>query len=214
MTLTFKFLYNEITGQAWSMFDGEVESKEEFETSVTTSIQKALTDLWFSFKFEFRKKTNSIKTRDAKAEYLLPLGQMNDNSVSCNGKSLTLLEDTNDLEDKKGEPESFYIKNNKLCLYPTPDNVYTISVEYLSSKPAKNEDEEEISNLKEDTDYVNIDEQYEDLFKETLLPLSMVYLIASETDENYSAYMWQYERAFKKLKKCTTSLKKERVKGW
>ena len=214
MTLTFKDLYNEITGQAWSMFDGEVESKEEFETSVTTSIQKALADLWFSYEFSFRKRYQYIKTRVNKYDYSLPNGQIDRKSVSYNNEELGYLATTKGLDDKVGEPEYFYISKNKLCLYPIPDSTYTVEVEYLSTMPACNKDSEEISNLKEDTDYINIDTDTEDLFKNTLLPLAMMYLIASETDENYSAYAWQYERAFKKLKKYSEQLKQERVIGW
>ena len=35
-------LYNDVTGQPWSMFDGDVESEDEFESTVKLSIQKAL----------------------------------------------------------------------------------------------------------------------------------------------------------------------------
>ena len=37
--LTLLDLYNNITGQAWSMFDSEVEDEDEFEQSVMTSIR-------------------------------------------------------------------------------------------------------------------------------------------------------------------------------
>lgn len=216
MTLTFKFLYNEITGQAWSMFDGDIENKDDFETTVTTSIQKALSDLWFSYEFEFRKLTKTIKTKPNVVEYNLPNGQIgtvdNKFNVKYDDKFLDYIWEPD--KEQTGEPESFYLENNKFCLYPTPDNNYIVKIGYLSMSPAKNKDDEEIPNLSEDDDYINIDEKYEDLFKNTLLPLAMMYLIASESDENYSAYAWQYERAFKKLKKQTQSIKKERVIGW
>ena len=61
--ITLIDLYNEITGQAWSMFDGDVEAQDEFETSVTTSIQKALSSIWCSYKFPFRNKTQNFKTK-------------------------------------------------------------------------------------------------------------------------------------------------------
>lgn len=214
MTLTFKDLYNQITGQAWSMFDSEVESKDDFETSVTTSIQKALTELWFDYEYEFRKKTYNIKTKINKVSYLLPNGQIDRNNVYYDDENINYLASTKGLETKSGEPEYFYIKNDKLCIYPTPDDVYNIEINYLSTMPARNEDEEELDNLYDDDDYINIEEKYENLFKSALLPLAMMYLIASETDENYSAYAWQYDKALKKLKRYTSAIKEERIIRW
>ncbi|MCR5266785.1 MAG: hypothetical protein K6E29_09385 [Cyanobacteria bacterium RUI128] len=214
MTLKFIDLYNDITSQAWSMFDSEVEAKDDFEASVVTSIQKALAHLWYEYEFEFRKRTYNIKTKVNKQDYSLPSGQIYKNNVVYNDENLGYLSTPKGLEEKEGEPEYFYIKNNKIVLYPIPDDVYTVEVAYLSTMPARNVDEEEKSNLVDVDDVINIDEQYEDLFRNTLLPLAMMYLIASETDENYSAYKWQYESALKKLKKCTTPTKAERVIGW
>lgn len=214
MTLTFIDLYNDITGQAWSMFDSETENKEEFEKSVTTSIQKALTHLWFEYEYEFRKKYKKLTTRVNKIDYALPFGQIDNKDVYCENETLCYLANNKGLEDKIGKPEYFYIIKNKICLYPVPDNVYIIDVGYLSMLPACDKFGEEKANLIEETDYINIDETYEDLFKNTLLPLAMMYLIASESDENYSAYQWQYENALKKLKKNTSVVKKERVIGW
>ena len=214
MALIFQDLYNKITGQAWSMFDGEVESKDEFETSVVTSIQKALAQLWFEYEFDFRKQTKTIRTKTGNSAYSLPDGQISRKSVTLGNENLGYLSTTKGLDDKIGKPEYFYINKNKLCLYPVPDDIYNIDIDYLSNMPACDKDGEEKSNLSEDTDYINIEEQYEDLFKNTLLPLSMMYLIASESDENYSAYAWQYETALKLLKKCITTIKTERVIGW
>ena len=214
MTLKFIDLYNDITGQAWSMFDSETESKDDFEVSVITSIQKALARLWFEYEYEFRKRTYTIKTKENKKDYSLPNGQIDRKKVVYNNDDLGYISTTKGLEEKNGKPEYFYIKNDKIAFYPVPDDTYIIEVGYLSSMPACNKDDEEKANLTEDDDYINIDEKYEDFFRNTLLPLSMMYLIASETDENYSAYAWQYESALKQLKKCTTSVKVERVKGW
>ena len=42
----------------------------------------------------------------------------------------------------------------------------------------------------------------------------MLYAIASESDENYSGYKEQYERAYKILLDYTSGLKKERKVFW
>ena len=56
MTLTLLDIYNNVTGQSWSVFDTGVESQEEFDSGVLTSIQKALNVLWHSYNFSFRLK--------------------------------------------------------------------------------------------------------------------------------------------------------------
>jgi len=222
MTITFLDLYNEITGQAWSMFDSEVEDKEEFETSVTTSIQKALSALWCSYKFVFRNKRYKLKTRNGVSGYDRPNGNIiqktiNGSKVYAIRYDKTFLSynpDCEVAEEKTGEPESFYFMDDKLYLYPTPDGAYSINIEYLSFEAACNEDDETKSNLEEETDYINIDEKYEDLFKMTLLPLAMTYLIASESDENYSQYKEQYERAYKNLIDFCRGAEIEKHIGW
>lgn len=205
--LTLLDLYNRITGQAWSMFDSEVEDKEEFETSVTTSIQKALSALWCSYKFVFRNKKYKFKTRSGVSEYSRPNGNIIQKTIrgskvygiKCGKKFLLYEPDYEVLEDKTGEPEAFFIQYDKICLYPTPDKSYDIEVEYITFDAACDEDGETKANLVEETDYINIEERYEDLFEKALMPLAMTYLIASESDENFSQYKEQYERAYKNL---------------
>ena len=220
--ITFIDLYNDITGQAWSMFDGEVEDKDEFETTVTTSIQKALTTLWCSHKFPFRYKTQTIKTRAGQNTYNLPNGNITTKvidhkkvySVKCDLNFLNFDPSYEIKEDEGGEPEGFYVNNDKMVIYPTPDDTYTIKVDYLSIFPALTEDREQIGTLTEDTDYIDIPEKYEILFKNTLLPLAMVYLIASEQDENYSAYWKQYQLALNLLLEYTRGVEFDKSIGW
>lgn len=223
MTITFIDLYNDITGQAWSMFDGEVEDKEEFETTVTTSIQKALSMLWNTYQFPFRNKTKKFNTKNGKVEYATPNGNIVTKTVdgktvfaiNCNRKYLEFVDDVEVLEEKTGEPKQFSIKNDKIYLYPTPDNTYSVSVDYLDMFCAIDGEEGTAkANLKEDEDYLNIPEKYEDVFRNTILPLAMTYLIASETDENYSAYWKQYQLALDVLLECTLGINKDKTIGW
>lgn len=223
MTITFIDLYNDITGQAWSMFDGEVEDKEEFETTVTTSIQKALSMLWNTYQFPFRNKTKKFTTKNGKVDYNCPNGNIVTKTVdgktvfaiNCNRKYLEFVDDVEVLEEKTGEPKQFSIKNDKIYLYPTPDDTYTVSVDYLDMFCAIDGAEGTAkANLKEDEDYLNIPEKYEDVFRNTILPLAMTYLIASETDENYSAYWRQFQLALDVLLECTLGINKDKTIGW
>ena len=207
MTLTLIDLYNDITGQAWSMFDGDVEAQDEFEKSVTSSIQKALNELWCSYKFPFRNKTMSFRTRSGVFSYSAPNGNIatemvkgkREYCVRIGKKYLEYEPDYKTLEEKEGEPEKFYYHNDKLYLYPTPDATYKVDVDYWALFSACNKEEESKATLELEDDYIDIPEKYEHVFKMALLPLAMTVAIANETDENYSGYYKQYEKAYKIL---------------
>lgn len=222
MTITYLDLYNDMTGQAWSMFDGDVESIDEFEKSVTTSIQKALNNLWCSFDFPFREKTLTFKTKTGVAAYSTPNGNIVKKAV--NGQQVhvvkignTFLEyepDYETLEEASGQPDRFYLKNDKIYLYPTPDANYTVDIDYMTLYTAKAANGLSKATLENQTDYIDIPAKYEVLFKSALLPFAMTYAIASESDENYSGYMQQYKDAYKLLIKHTTGIKQDKIIGW
>lgn len=222
MTLTFLSIYNKITGQAWSMFDGDVEDKEEFETSVTTSIQKALSALWNSYKWDFREKTSTFTTRENKQDYSKPNGNivktvLNNESVyrvKCDGKFLKYDPDCESKEAENNTPEYFYFRGDNIYLFPIPDDNYKITIDYLDFNCACSEDGEEKANLEDDTDYINISEKYEDLFLNTLMPFAMMYLIAEQGNENYSDYKRQYDVAFKILTDFCMGAEIDKQIGW
>ena len=217
MTITFLDLYNEVAGQPWSMFDADAESDDGLEASLKISINKAASYLWNLNPWTFRKKTSNIKTKPSKADYDLPLGLLQRKTlagvqqygIKYNGEFLPYKDDY-ELDNRRhlqGKPEYFYIDGDKLYIYPTPDDVYTIEVSYLSLNYAINEDEEEIYSFNQDSDILNIKEKYETLFKNCLISLSMLYAIADETDENYSGYKQQYDDALSILVKyCKNSI--------
>ena len=222
MTITYIDLYNDMTGQAWSMFDGDVEAVDEFEKSVTTSIQKALNNLWCSFAFPFREKTLTFKTKNGVAAYNTPNGNIIKKSI--NGKSTYLIRIGNEYleqkqdyeisEEASGKPEYFYLKNDKIYLYPTPDDNYTVNVDYLTIFTSKARNGISKLTLENADDYIDIPPKYDMLFKSALLPFAMTYAIASETDENYSGYMQQYRDAYKTLIDETKGMEKDKVIGW
>ena len=222
MTITYLDLYNEVTGQAWSMFDSETESEDEFESAVTSSIQKALNVLWCSYKFPFRNKTKSFNTKRNKAEYSTPNGNIAQKTVNSQkvygvkiGTDFLEYEpDYETLDEETGTPEKFYIKNDKLYLYPTPDAAYTVKIEYWTFFAACDKDGNSKATLEDETDYIDIDEKYEHLFKAALLPLCMLYAIASESDENYSGYKNQYDDAYKILIEFTRGIEIDKRIGW
>ncbi len=217
MTITFLDLYNEVAGQPWSMFDADAESYEDLESSLRISIDKATSYLWNLYPWYFRKNTYKFKTKAGKNEYDLPIGLLERKTINGTQKygikyNNTFLEyeegyEELDLTERTGEPEGFYIDGDKLYIYPTPDDVYQIDISYLSLAYAQNEDEEDIYTFTSDTDTLKIPEKYENLFKNCLISLSMLYAIADESDENYSGYKKQYEDALQILMKyCKDSI--------
>jgi hypothetical protein len=215
MTITFLDLYNECAGQPWSMYDNDAEGMDDLESALRISINKACSYLWNYQPWSFRKKSTTIITDEGKADYDLPIGLIQRKTISgtqkygvkYNGKFLPYIQDYEEADDRTGEPEYFYIDGDKLYIYPTPDDAYTVTLNYLSLTYALNEDEEDVYSFTSDTDTLNVPEQYEQLFSNCLISLAMLYAIADETDENYSGYQKQYEDALAILiKYCNTAI--------
>lgn len=207
MTITFLDLYNECAGQPWSMYDPDAESKEDLEQALKISINKALNDIWNLRPWSFRETDSTIKTKPNKSSYDMPNGVIEKRVINGNTrygviygkKNLEYLPDYDYMEEKTGEPEYFYIQGERLYIYPTPDNVYSIKLKYLLLPPALTEEDEEAYELNEEEDYINIPEKYETLFRNCLISLAMVYAIADDSVENHSGYMRQYENSLKTL---------------
>lgn len=222
MTLTFIDIYNEVAGQAWSMYDGDVENSEEMESALKSSINKALSELWCSYPFPFRIKILNFTTKNGISRYATPSGNILKKSVSgkqvysirINKTYLEYLDDYEVLEDKVGEPIGFYISNDEIILYPTPDNLYNVAIEYLTLAIGENDFGDSIYSLVNDNDAINIPEKYENIFKNALMTKSMLYAIASESDENYSGYKEQFEKAYKILLNYTSGLNKDKRVIW
>ena len=222
MALTFLDIYNEVAGQAWSMYDGDAESIDEMESALKSSINKALSEIWCSYPFPFRIKTFTVRTSSGVSEYSTPNGNIIKKTVSGSqvysvriGKNyLEYLDNYETLEDKEGTPSGFYIKNDTLFLYPAPDDAYTVTIEYLTLAIGENDFGDSVYSLQNDEDTIAIPEKYENIFKNALITKSMLYAIASEQDENYSGYKEQYDRAYKILINYTSGLKKEQRVYW
>lgn len=222
MTLTLLDIYNQTASQAWSMYDSDITADDELETGLKTSIQKALSEIWCSYEFPFRFKTWKFKTAPGKYQYQLPNGNLSKTTVNgkerfnitLDGNYLEYLSDYNNLEPKEGIPEGFYVHNDTLYLYPTPDKVYQIQAEYITLTVGVNSLNENIFTLNSITDTLNIPVKYEELFKNALITLSLAYSIADTTDENYSQYIMQYQNAYDKLIDYCKGIQVTKRKGW
>ena len=206
MTLTLLDLYNTAATQEWSMYDNDAVSSDEFEKSLVLALNKALQEILYSYDFNFRNRTHILFTVPRINAYDLPSGiiKQNQNGEYCvklGTKSLKLIEDFEHLDEKKGVSEGFYLKNDKIYFYPTPETQSIITIDYTTLSIGENKDGEEIFVLKEDDDIVTIPPHLEELLKNAVISRAMLNSIASESDENYSAYKKQSETAYRLLVK-------------
>ena len=218
MTLTLLNIYNSVASQAWSMFDDEVNTKAEFENVLISSINKALSDLWCSTDFPFRRRTEEIILMEDSNEYELPNGNLvprNINGkkgfqVSIDGEYLDYIETPNLSYKHLGKPTSYYICDNNIYFYPTPDQNYEVAMDYFTLAIGTDKKGNSIYALNEESDSIDIPEKFEELFKNALITKTMLYAIASDSDENYSNYKRQFDTAYKLLLKYTTGKTPER----
>lgn len=203
MTLTLLNLYNSTATQEWSMYDNDAADKSEFESSLILAINKAAAEILYSYPFNFRERTHIIITVPNVDSYKLPSGIiMRDESgsycIKINSKPLKLLKNKPS-GSKYGIPDSFYIQGDKIFLYPIPMAQYIVTTDYLTLTIGENAAGEEIFALKEDTDVITVPAHLEELLKNAIISRTMLNSIASEGDENYSAYKKQSETAYRLL---------------
>ena len=203
MTLTLLDLYNTAATQEWSMYDSNAAGKDEFESSLVLAINKAVAEILYSYPFSFRERTHIIITVPNINSYKIPNGiimkdEAGNHCIKINSKSLKLLKNK-PTGDKYGIPESFYIQGDKILLYPVPMAQSIITRDYITLAIGEDKDGEEIFVLKDDTDTITVPAHLEELLKNAIIARTMLNSIASEGDENYSAYKKQSETAYRQL---------------
>jgi hypothetical protein len=206
MTLTLLDLYNTAASQEWAMYDNDAISDSEFEDSFVLAINKSIIEILASYDFPFRERTHLILTIPKMDAYDMPSGlikkDLNGNyAVKYNSILLKFIEKPLELEAKIGNLEGFYLKNDKIVLYPTPIEKGLVTIDYMTLAIGENAQGEEIFALKNDSDILTVPVHLEELMKEAIITRTMLNSIASESDENYSAYKKQADRAYRLLVK-------------
>ena len=133
MTLTLLDLYNTAASQEWAMYDNDALSDAEFEDSFVLALNKAIIEILSSYDFPFRERTHLILTLPKINTYDMPTGNIKRDSkgrhlVKYNSVLLDYIENPEELDLRIGTPESFYIKNDKLMLYPIPQEKGLVTV--------------------------------------------------------------------------------------
>lgn len=215
MTLTLLDLYNTAATQEWAMYDNDAASDSEMEGSLVLALNKAVLDIFSSYEFPFRERTHVIITIPKVSEYDAPSGLiMRDNNgdyiVKYNSSKLKFIEDFSDLSPSCGIPEGFYLKNDKFILYPTPCERNIVTIDYHTLAIGESANGEDLYSLKTATDALNVPVYLEELAKEAIITRTMLNSIASESDENYSAYKKQADKAYKLLVKYSKGVGQEK----
>ncbi len=215
MTITLLDLYNLTASQEWAMYDNDALSDAEFEDSLVLAINKAILDIYASYDFPFRERTHMVLTLPKMDAYNLPSGLIKQNKkgqylVKYNANLLKYIENPFELEMKTGIPEGFYIQNDKIVLYPIPLEKGIVTIDYMTLSIGENAKGEEIFSLEKDNDILSVPVHLESLMKEAVITRTMLNTIASESDENYSAYLRQADRAYKLLIKYAKGVRLEK----
>lgn len=204
MTITLLDLYNTAASQEWAMYDNDAVSDSEFEDSFVLAINKSIIEILSSYDFPFRERTHLILTIPKMDAYDMPNGlikkDLNGNyAVKYNSNLLKFIENPLELKPKLGNPDSFFIKNDKIVFYPIPQEKGMVTIDYMTLAIGENAQGEEIFSLKKDSDTLTVPAHLEELMKEAIITRTMLNTIASESDENYSAYQKQAQKACKLL---------------
>lgn len=216
MALTLLDLYNTAASQEWAMYDNDAISDSEFEDSFVLAINKSIIEILASYDFPFRERTHLILTIPKMDAYDLPSGLIKKDlngkyAVKYNSELLNFVENPLDLDSKMGVPDSFYIKNDKIVLYPIPQEKGLVTIDYMTLAIGENAEGEEIFALKKDSDILTVPVYLEELMKEAIITRTMLNTIASESDENYSAYLRQANKAYKLLIKYSKGVGQDKT---
>lgn len=216
MTLKFLDMYNAAAAQEWSMYDSDTTTNDEFVKSLVVALNKAITEVLYSYPFSFRERTHVIFTIPNQNSYDMPSGLIlkdkeNSYSVKINSNPLKFIANPINLSSQKGIPDSFYIKGNKIVLYPTPAERSIVTIDYLTLVIGENKNSEGIFYMQDKDDTFIVPAHLEELFKNTVISRTMLNTIASESDENYSAYKRQSENMFRQLVKYSKGVGLEKA---
>lgn len=216
MTLKLLDLYNTAATQEWSMYDNDALSGDELEKSLILALNKAITEILYSYPFNFRECTHIILTIPGEKSYEQPVGLIKQDAygnymVKLNSACMKLVKNPELLDSKKGIPNSFYINKDKINFYPVPAEQSIITIDYTTLAIGENSEGDEIFALKDEDDIINVPAHLEELFKNAVIARAMLNSISAESDENYSAYKKQSETAYRLLVKYSKGVGHEKA---
>ena len=215
MTITLLDLYNTAASQEWAMYDNDATSNAELEPSLVLAINKAILEIYTKNDFSFRERTHIILTIPKINIYDMPQGIIRQDDserylVKYNSEILEHIKETTLLKEQSGIPNGFYIKGNEIIFYPIPEEKGIVTIEYYTLAIGEDKFGKEIYSLQDCEDKLTVPVYLEALLKDAIITRTMLNTIASETDENYSAYKKQAEKSLKLLIKYSKGINQKK----
>ena len=219
MTITLLNLYNTAASQEWAMYDNDASSDSEMEASLVLALNKAIIEIYSSYDFPFRERTHLILTIPKINEYDMPNGiikrdKNGKHMVRLNSSLLELCDKPSVKCNCEGIPKNFCIKNDKIMFFPTPCEKSLVTIDYYTLTIGESATGEELYSLNSASDILMIPQHLEELAKEAIITRTMLNSIASETDENFSAYKKQANKALKLFIKYAKGVEPDKSIEW
>lgn len=220
MTITAQRLLTELGQRAWSGFNADdmVFSSED-SLQARAELNAAIRYLVNLEDFPFRSKEKTVRVSSNQPNYNGLDGQ-----ITCIYDADTLEQLTfignNESMDKTlvGKPTGYWIDyknpNEKIRLYPIPDNAYNLKVVYNQYKPVLNADGETSFEFQSADDFINMPENLEYLFMDCLVLRTIVTNNKDEQDENYQPTINEFNEAWRVFKRACKPAKLENRVVW
>jgi len=197
---TFKEILDQVYGQS-ELAETETTFADYAGEKILT-IQLAHAEIWGEADYSFRDRTSTFVTVAAQSAYDMPNGKIKKAGLKASTATRPMTETTNvdSLPVSSGLPYYYFLENQKLNLYPTPDAAYTITTKTFTNNKAKSSGGTEQDTLVLETDVLNIPADIESLYLAALGYKTIILRIADVNDELYQHALNNYSIALKLLK--------------
>lgn len=208
MTITAQRLLTELGNRAWSGFnkDDMVWGSDD-AIQAQTELNVALRYLINLEDFPFRAKEQTLNTSKGAKNYSSPEGQITTIYNVDDLSELTFIGDNSKYnKETTGKPQSFWIDynnpNQKIRLYPIPDDKYSFKVVYNQFMPVLSADNETKFEFTKEDDIINMPQSLEYLFMDCLVLRTMQTNNKDQQDENYVPTINEFNEAWRVFKKA------------
>lgn len=219
MAITAQDLLTTLGNRAWSGFnkDDMVFGNEEAQTALA-ELNAANRYLMALRDFPFKKVVDEIVTSRGIAEYPMIEGQIEEIVNTDNLKQLKIITKPQKLEQKTGEPTSFYVDyynpDANIVLYPEPDKTYNYRLVYSTYKFILDKYGNPINEFQHADDYINLPYYLEYLYADCLVLRTMATNNKDEQDENYAPILKEFQEAWRNFIKAAKPVKQNNRVVW
>ena len=220
MTITAQRLLTELGRRAWSGFNADdMLFSSEDSLQCQSELNSALRYLINLQDFPFRTKEQSLNTSKGLKTYAMPEGQITTIYNVDNLSALEFLGDSSNYDkNATGTPTGFWIEYNnpdeKIRLFPIPDNRYQYRVVYNQFKPVVSAEGETKHEFTQADDYINMPEHLEYLFMDCLVLRVMQTNNKDQQDENYIPIINEFNEAWKVFLRACKPVRKDTLVVW